>query len=110
MKLTLLVPAVVSLTLSVASLSAFAISDADRYGEAASPAAATRTIVIEPNTRHVNVTRGEIVKLVVNSQEFAWHFDGTLSSFKLGAIGARDASVQNVKVYVAISETEKASG
>ena len=53
----LFVPAVASIALSVASLSAFALSDADSYGEAANPAAASRTIVIGPNTRWVNVTR-----------------------------------------------------
>ena len=110
MKLALLVPAVASIALSVASLSALALSDADRYGSAASPAAATRTIVVGPNTRWVNVTCGETVKLVVNGQELVWHFDGMLTSFKLGAIDSRDAVAQNVTVYVAIAEAMKPSG
>jgi hypothetical protein len=110
MKPTLLIPAVVSIALSVASLSAFALSDADSYGEAANPAAATRTIVVGPNTRWVNVTQGEIVKLVVNGQELVWHFDGALTSFKLGAIYSRDAAAQNVTVYIRISESMKPSG
>ncbi len=110
MKLTLLIPAVASIALSVASLSAFALSDADLYGEAASPAAATRTIVVGPNTRWVNVTHREIVKLVVNGQELVWNFNGTLPSFKLGAIYSRDAAAQNVTVYIVISEAERPSG
>jgi heavy-metal resistance protein CzcE len=110
MKLTLLIPAVASIALSVASLSAFALSDAERYGEAASSATAMRTIVVGPNTRWVNVTRREIVKLVVNGQELVWHFNGMLSSFKLGAIYSRDAVAQKVTVYIAISEAEKPSG
>ena len=67
----LLAPAVVSITLSVATLSALAMTDADFYGEATQPAAASRTIVIGPNSRWVNVDQGEIVKFVVNGQEFA---------------------------------------
>jgi hypothetical protein len=110
MKLKRFIPAVASIMLSAASLSAFALEDADLYGKAASPAAATRTIVVGPNTRHVNVTRGECVKLVVNGQELVWHFDGTQSSFKLGAIDSRVAAARNVTVYVGISEIEKASG
>jgi hypothetical protein len=110
MKLIPLIPVVASIALSVASLSAFALSDADRYGQAASPAAGARTIVVGPNTRHVNVTRGETVKLVVNGQELGWNFSGTLSNFKLSAIDSRDATAQNVTVYVAISEAEKPSG
>lgn len=110
MKPTLLIPAVASIMLSAASLSAFALSDADRYGQAASPTSATRTIVVGPNTRYVNVQRGEIVKLVVNGQELVWHFVGTYSSFKLSAIDSRIAAAQNVSVHVAISETEKPSG
>ena len=109
MKLTRFIPAVGSIMLSAASLSAFALDDADRYGTPANPAAAKRTIVVGPNTRHVNVTRDEIVKLVVNGREFAWHFDGTLSSFKLSAIDSRDAVARNVTVYVSISESQKPS-
>ena len=109
MKLTRFILAIGSIVLSAASLSAFALDDSDSYGTAASPAAAKRTIVVGPNARHVNVTRGEIAKLVVNGQEFAWHFDGTLSSFKLSAIDSRDAIAQNVTVYVAISESQKPS-
>ena len=108
MKLKLLIPAVASIALSVASLYAFA-ADADLYGKEASPAAAKRTVVVEPNTRHVNVTHYEIVKLVVNGQELAWHFDGTLASFKLGAMDPRFAAVQNVTVYIGMAESERPS-
>jgi hypothetical protein len=107
MKLTLLIPAIASMALSVASLSAFALSDADLYGVAASPAAATRTIVVGPNTRFVNVTHYEIIKLVVNGQELVWHFNGTLLSFKLGKIDSRDAAAQNVTVYIGPSPEER---
>jgi hypothetical protein len=107
MKPTLRIPAIASIALFMASLSAFALSDADLYGQAASPAAATRTIVVGPNTRWVNVTHYEIIKLVVNGQELVWHFDGTLFSFKLAKIDSRDAVAQNVTVYIALSEAER---
>jgi hypothetical protein len=106
MKLAPSMPTVASIALSVTCLSAIALSDADRYGVAASPAAAKRTIAVGPSTRRVYATCGEIVKLVVNGHEFARHFDGALSSFKLGAIDTRDAVARNVTVHAAISEAE----
>jgi hypothetical protein len=106
----LLVSAVTSIALSVANLSAFAMTNADYYGEAASPAAAVRTIVVGPNTRWVNVQRGEIVKFVANGTEFAWNFNGTLTSVKLAQIAPQGAVDQNVTVYIARSEMERAAG
>ena len=96
----LLVPAVASIALSVASLSAFALTNADYYGVAASPEAAKRTIVVGPSTRSVSVDKGEIVKIIANGQEFAWDFDGTLPSFSLKQIAPQGAIEQNVPVYV----------
>jgi hypothetical protein len=104
----LLVPAVVALALSAASLTAVALTNADRYGEAASPAAAERTIVVGPNTRWVNVKHGEIVKFVVNGEEFAWAFDGLLNSFSLKQIAPQGAINQDVGVSVEISNAEAA--
>jgi hypothetical protein len=48
-------------------------------GDAASITAAERTIVITPQTQHVNVTGGEIVRFDVGAKSFAWHFDGALN-------------------------------
>ena len=100
----LLIPAVASIALSVASLSAFAMTDADYYGEATNPAAAERTIVVGPTTQYVNVNKGEIVKIVANGQEFAWDFDGVLTSFNLKQIAPQGAIDQNVSVYIANSD------
>ena len=93
--------AVAALALSTASLSAVALTHADLYGEAASPAAAERTIVVGPNTRWVNVNHGEIVKLVANGQEFTWDFDGLPQSFDLKQIAPQGALDHNVRVYIA---------
>jgi hypothetical protein len=107
----LLVSAVASIALSVASLSAFAIMTiADYYGEATNPAAAVRTIVVGPNTRSVNVDQGEIVKIVANGLEFAWHFDGTLPTFKLKQIAPQGAIAQDVSVYIAPSRAGASGG
>ena len=104
----LLVPAVAALALSAASLTAVALTDADRYGEAASPAAAERTIVIGPNTGWVNVKHGEVVKFVANGQEFAWNFDGLLNSFDLKQIAPQGAIAQDVGVSIEISNADAA--
>lgn len=48
----------------------------DLLGDPAPVTAANRTIVIKPDTDHVNVTGGEIVKFSVGDQAFAWNFDG----------------------------------
>ncbi len=48
-------------------------------GDAANDAAAERTIVIGPETRHINVTGGEIVRFDIGQKSFTWHFDGALS-------------------------------
>ena len=93
--------AVAALALSTASLSAFALTNADRYGEAASPADAERTIVIRPNTRFVNVSHGETVKFVANGREFAWDFDGVPQSFDLKEVAPQGAIDHNVRVYIA---------
>jgi len=105
-----LVKAVSVLALSAASLSAFALTNADRYGEAASPVAAERTIVIGPNTRSVNVNHGEVVKFVANGQEFAWDFDGLPQAFDLKQVAPQGAIDHNVRVYVATTLTDGGLG
>jgi heavy-metal resistance protein CzcE len=92
---------IAALTLSAMSLSAVAMTNADLYGEAASPAVAERTIVIGANTRFVNVNHGEIVKFVANGKEFAWDFDGLPQSFDLKQVAPQGAIDHNVRVYIA---------
>jgi Heavy-metal resistance protein CzcE len=97
---------VAALVLSAASLSAVALTSADRYGEAASPEAATRTIVIGPKTRFVNVNHGEVVKFVANGKEFAWDFDGVPQAFNLKEVAPEGALAQNVRVYIELTEND----
>jgi len=105
-----LVKAVAVLALSAASLSAFALTNADRYGEAASPVTAERTIVIGANTRSVNVNHGETVKFVANGQEFAWDFDGLPQSFDLKQVAPQGAIDHDVSVYIATTLTDGGLG
>lgn len=95
-----LIPAVAALTLSAASISAFALTTADMYGEpAAADAAYDRTIVVTPQTKYINVTRGEIVNLKVGDKDVAWNFDGVVGQpFDLAKI-APEAD-HKVLVYV----------
>jgi len=106
----LFVPTLAALTLSAASLSAVAMTDADRYGEAASPAAAEHTIVIRPNTRWVNVNHGEIVKFVANGKEFAWDFDGVPQAFDLKQVAPQGAIDHSVRVYIATTLSDGGLG
>jgi hypothetical protein len=61
------------------SFNAGAATSANFIGEAAPLSAASRTIVINGNTRWVNVTHGETVKFVVNGNAFAVNFNGGFS-------------------------------
>ena len=91
----LVAPALAALTLSAASLSAFALTTGDLYGEPGAAAAAERTIVVTPETKYVNVKIG--------SQEFAWDFDGLARPFELNKIAPQGALDHSVRVYVETS-------
>jgi hypothetical protein len=72
-------------------------------GDPAPVAAATRTIVIEPDTRWVNVTGGDIVKFVAGDKTFAWNFDvsSAISSFDLNRVAPPGTLNHQVTAYVA---------
>src|SRR5689334_13078470 len=97
----LFVPTLAALTLSAASFSAAALTFSDMYGEPAKAADAERTIVVGPTTKQINVEQGEVVKLKVGSQEFAWTFDGIMKPFDLARIAPSGAVNHKVHVYVA---------
>lgn len=72
-------------------------------GDPAPVAAATRTIVLTPDTRWVNVTGGDIVKFVAGDKAFAWNFDvgaGT-SSFDLNRVAPPGTLDHKITAYVA---------
>ena len=98
-----LVPIFAALMLSAASLTAMgaAMTRTDLVGESVSPTAASRTIVINDNTKWVNVTHGDVVKFVANGQEFAWDFDGVPQAFDLKQVAPQGAIDHSVRVYIA---------
>lgn len=73
-------------------------------GTPAEPARATRTIVIAPGAKHVNVTQDEIVKFTASGREFAFKFDGpSVTSFDLQRVAPPSVLDRPVIVYVAPS-------
>jgi hypothetical protein len=110
MKTKLLVPTIAVLTLSAAALSAGAATmRTDLLGEPAQASAAVRTLVINSNTKYVNVKRGEVIRFVANGQEFAWNFDGMAlpqPPFDLSQIAPAGAVDHSVTVYVELGEED----
>jgi Heavy-metal resistance protein CzcE len=51
-------------------------TDTRLWGSPAPAAAATKTIVVTPETKFVNLIGGDIVRFVVGDQSFTWSFDG----------------------------------
>jgi hypothetical protein len=72
------------------------------YGDPAAPSAAQRTIVINPNTKYVNVEGGEVVRFVAEGKEFAWNFfvAKTVSSFRLNEVAPPGMLDHEVRAYV----------
>jgi len=106
----LFIPAFAALALSAASLSANALTAGDMYGEPANLSLAERTIVVTPQTKYINVTRGEVVKIKVGSTEFAWDFDGLARPFELNKIAPEGALDHSVRVYIATSGADGGYG
>lgn len=71
-------------------------------GATAPAAAAERRIVLDTDTRHANVTRGETVTFVYRDRAFTWKFDtlGT-PNFLLRQIAPKEFGTGHVRVYVA---------
>lgn len=76
----------------------------DLYGFAVDPATpALPTIVITPNTQHVNVTGGDSIRFRVGDQAFAWNFSvaATVWKFDLRDIAPAGILDHPVLAYVA---------
>jgi hypothetical protein len=99
----LLFPMLVASMLSAACTSLEVPPRPDLWGDPAPVSAATRTIVITPDTRYVNVTGGEIVTFVVGDKAFAWSFNGTryVAPFDLSMTAPPGVLDHKVLAYVA---------
>lgn len=92
-----------TLTLATALPTFAAAPPVDLLGDPAPSTAATRTITLTPETRHVNVTGGDIVTFVAGGKSFTWNFDGpqTLSSFPLNRVAPSGLLNRQVMAYIA---------
>ena len=61
----------------------------------------TRTIVIKPDTRYVNVTGGEVIRFEVGNKSFLWNFNGQRSNFDLARVAPPSVLDHKVTAYVA---------
>lgn len=73
------------------------------FGSAAPAQAATRTVVISPSTKAINVEKGDVLNIEVDGKKFTWQFDTLRDSdrFALAAIAPEGISTHGVWVYVA---------
>ncbi|CDG83814.1 CzcE family metal-binding protein [Janthinobacterium agaricidamnosum] len=73
------------------------------FGSTAPAVAATRTVLISPATKAVNVDNGDVVTFEVDGKTFTWQF-GTLRDserFELSAIAPEGVHTHGVRIYVA---------
>lgn len=73
------------------------------YGAPAPHSAAARSITIDSNTRHINVTRGETITIIRDGQRFTWQVDtySNRTRFALAEIAPEAMKADGVMVYVA---------
>ncbi|GIZ54012.1 CzcE family metal-binding protein [Noviherbaspirillum aridicola] len=95
------------ISLLVAVLSAGCAHRASDYpvsllGHPIPSAAAEKTIVLNPDTRWVNVNGGEAVRFVSGGREFGWAFNvaATVSSFDLSRVAPPGVLPHPVIAYV----------
>ncbi len=84
------------------SMPAFSEPRLDLLGNPAPSNAATRTIVIKPDTKWVNVEGGEIINFVVGDKAFGWDFfvGSGISSFDLRRVAPPGILNHRVEAYV----------
>jgi hypothetical protein len=73
-----LIPFLFAAVLSAGCATTFPPQPLKLLGMAAPSEAAIKTIVLTPETAHVNVTGGEVIRFVAGNKTFAWSFDGPL--------------------------------
>jgi hypothetical protein len=86
-----------------AVISANAASTPNFIGQLMPTDSADRTIVVDANTRHVNVTQGEKMKFVVSGREFAVAFDGVAQDIDLREFASQGALDRPVRTHVKVS-------
>ena len=95
-----LIPSLVLVAASLISLSASALTTADRYGSAANAMASARVIDVTAATRYINVNHGDTVTFTNGSDTVSWTFDGVAQAVPLSAIFPNAGAAAGVLVYV----------
>jgi hypothetical protein len=96
--------AAVTILMSAAALPAVAATDhPEFFGSSAPSTAAMHQIPIDPKTKYVNVTGGDVVQFNVGGKSFTWDFDvaNNVSSFDLNQVAPNGMLDHPVTVYVA---------
>ncbi|MET3135106.1 hypothetical protein AAKU55_005409 [Oxalobacteraceae bacterium GrIS 1.11] len=104
MKPRLLLPSIIAIAFGAACLApASAALPARLVGDPAPLSAATRTVVINSDTKWVNITGGEVVKFVIGDTSFAWSFDAPNANgvFDLSQIAPNGILNHPVRAYLA---------
>jgi hypothetical protein len=86
-----------------AAISAYAASTPNFIGQLVQTDSADRTIVVDANTRDVNVTQGEKVKFVASGREFVVAFDGVAQGIDLRELAPQGALDHAVRTHVEAS-------
>jgi hypothetical protein len=94
---------ITAIGLAAAALAAHAIPrPVNLLGDSVPVVDATRTVVIDPSTKYVNVTEGDVVKFVDKGHEFAFKFDSPVASaVDLRRVAPPGALDHHVIAYVA---------
>jgi len=96
-----------AITLAIAAASAAHAAapsgSAADYGSAIAGGAGGRVIELTPQTRHINVTQGEVVTLRMGGESLTWQVRTfpNVNVFPLSKIAPQGALPQAVSVYVA---------
>ena len=101
-----LLPGFVAVTATLAALTATAATTSADLGEVVPTSAATRTIVIKPHTKWVNVSSGETVRFEAGGRDFAVTFDGDRLTGDLNEIAPAGALDHTVTTYVTPNERD----
>lgn len=98
-----LIPFVFAAVLTAGCATPFPEQPLSLLGIAAPTEAAMKTIVLTPETVHVNVTGGDIVRFVSGTRTFAWSFDGPLQVSRVDLMRVAPPGVlsHSVIAYVA---------
>ncbi len=95
--------AIVVAAIATTASGAYAATGTKDFGMATGAAAADHHVVINADTKWVNIDNGDTVEFKVAEKSFTWHFD-TLheeSVFQLSKIAPEGVDVGKVTVYVA---------